>query len=339
MLINPNDSIVLVQHYPRALIALMSSYDVSQEDMLLGTGIDPALFKQQGATISYSQYGVLILNAVRAFPGESLGLEFGKALHIMEHGMLGVAVISSNTLRDALSIMEKYYKLLSPIVTLTFSENGNQCLVKANEAWNIGPLQALAIETFFSGLYETCESVLGQRVPAQFYFRHEKPAYLHLYEECFGDQCHFECASDQILFDKEWLDQPLKWSSPTTCEQALAICDAQLNEIAGRESLLGKLMLLPLIENGEVLALDDAASYLNMSGRSLRRHLSLLKTSYQQVIDKVRSEMAEELLKGDEYTVTEIAEQLGYSDVANFRKAFKRWLGRTPSEFRKILEK
>jgi AraC-like DNA-binding protein len=74
-----------------------------------------------------------------------------------------------------------------------------------------------------------------------------------------------------------------------------------------------------------------------MSGRSLRRHLRELNTSYQQVTDRLKAELAEQLLRDTSRSVSDIAERLGFGDVANFRKAFKRWLGKTPSEYRKGL--
>lgn len=341
MLISPKEPILLLNHYPRALVSLMAQHGVSQKEMLLGTQIDPALFaKSQAATeatISYAQYGVLIMNAIRAYPHESLGLAFGKYLHITQHGMLGVAAMTSENLGGAIAILEKYYRLLSPVITLKTQVVGEQCIGRAEEAWDIGPLQVLAVETFFSGLYENCGFIVGELPPAEFYFRHSAPDYSHLYKDVFGDKCHFDCASDQIVFHKDWLERPLVWSNPVTCKQALAFCDQQLETINGHVNLLAKLRDLPVVTKGKTLPLDAAAQALNMSGRSLRRHLKALNTSYQRVVDNLKAELAEEMLRDSNRSVVEIATALGFGDVANFRKAFKRWLGKTPSEYRKAL--
>ncbi|MCG8668985.1 MAG: AraC family transcriptional regulator [Pseudomonadales bacterium] len=338
MLINPNESILAVHHYPRALVEFMEKQGVDRTDLLEGTQIDPRVFEHRESTISYAQYGALIFNAMRYFPNDRFGLEFGRALYITQHGMLGVAVMSSATLLDAIRVMERYYQLLSPIVTLSLQTEDRDCVIKADLAWNIGPLRAMAMETFFVGLYGNCESIVGEIIPAAFFFQHSKPTYGDAYFDYFGDQCHFDCATDQIVFDPKWLRQPLKWANETTCYQAKQICDVQLQKIAEQESLLGKLRAIPLVKSGKVLALDEAAEHLHMSGRSLRRHLSLLNTSYQQVADKVRAELAESLFRNGEYSVSQVAEELGFSDVANFRKAFKRWFGKTPSEYRRRLQ-
>ena len=337
MLINPREPILLVHHYPRALVSLMAEYQVSLEALLEGSGVSPAVFDEADSTISYAQYGVMILNALRLFPDVSLGLAFGRYLHITQHGMLGVAVMTAADLQQSIRIMETYYRLLSPIVTIKSAVLGDECIVKAEESWNMGPLQVLAMETFFSGLYQNCEFILGERPPARFYFRHSAPAYKEQYREVFGDQCHFDCAADQIVLAKHWLDKPLRWRNPVTCEQALGFCDQQLERITGHESLLIKLKNLPVVTEGKTLPLDEAAEALHMSGRSLRRHLSDLNTSYQQVTDRLKAEMAEQLLRDHSRSVAEIARHLGFGDVANFRKAFKRWLGKTPSEYRKGL--
>ncbi len=337
MLINPKEPILLVHHYPRALVSLMVEQGVERSAILAGSQVSPTVFDEPDSTISYAQYGVMILNALRLFPGDSLGLAFGKYLHITQHGMLGVAVMTADTLRESIAIMEKYYRLLSPIVTIKSSVQGNECIVKAEESWNMGPLQVLAMETFFSGLYQNCGFILGELPPAAFYFRHSAPHYVAQYREVFGDQCHFDCAADQIVLAKHWLDQPLRWRNPVTCRQALTFCDQQLERITGHESLLVKLKNLPVVSEGKTLPLDEAADALHMSGRSLRRHLRDLNTSYQQVTDRLKAEMAEQLLRDRSRSVADIALNLGFGDVANFRKAFKRWLGKTPSEYRKGL--
>lgn len=338
LLINPHESILLVHHYPRALLALMSQYGVSAEAILRGSQVPLTVFDQRDATISYVQYGVMIMNAMRHFPGESLGLAFGQYLTITQHGMLGVAVMTSATLGDAIAIMEKYYRLLSPIVTIQSQTKGDMCTVRAEESWNMGPLQTLAVETFISGLYENCGFILGEKPPAEFYFRHSQPAYVEYYKKLFGDKCHFDCASDQIVFSRPWLNKPLKLANAVTCEQALSFCDAQVDRINGQESLLQKLRNVPVFSAGVTLPLPEAANALHMSGRSLRRHLKSLNTSYQQVVDNIKAEYAEQMLRDRALSVAQVAHRLGFSDVGNFRKSFKRWLGKTPSEYRNNLK-
>ena len=71
-----------------------------------------------------------------------------------------------------------------------------------------------------------------------------------------------------------------------------------------------------------------------MSGRTLRRQLSVLGTSYRQLLDQVRSDLARQYLENSNMSVEQVAQLLGYTETTNFRRAFKRWLGVSPRDYR-----
>jgi AraC-like DNA-binding protein len=80
--------------------------------------------------------------------------------------------------------------------------------------------------------------------------------------------------------------------------------------------------------------LEKVASALQTSTRSLRRALHDVGTSYQELLDELRRTRAEEWVRTTDLTFEQMAERLGFSNVRSFRRAFKRWTGRTPGEFR-----
>jgi len=86
---------------------------------------------------------------------------------------------------------------------------------------------------------------------------------------------------------------------------------------------------------GDHPSFDMLASAFNMSGRTLRRQLAGAGTSYQKLVDKFRCDYAIECLQEGSMTTEDIADALGFSDVANFRHAFKKWSGHAPTAFRK----
>ena len=76
------------------------------------------------------------------------------------------------------------------------------------------------------------------------------------------------------------------------------------------------------------------ADVLAMSGRTLRRQLSALGSSYRQLLDQVRSDLARQYLENSNMSVEQVAQLLGYTETTNFRRAFKRWLGVSPRDYR-----
>lgn len=332
------DPILLFNHYPRTLINLMRTNGASDDELLLGTDISQALYQDLDSTISYSQYARLIVNALGCYQDPGLGLVFGQALNITQHGMLGIAVMTSKTLEEALLLLQENYKLLSPVLALELRRSGSDAIVQANSAWHLGPLHALAVECLFGGLYNNCKFVLGlNRFPCSFRFAYSEPDYSERYPAYIENPMAFDCVADQIVFDASLLSQPLAYQNEVTQQIALAQCHQQLATLQERESLILKLRRLPILADDRVLSLDQAASELHLSGRSLRRHLKTLGVSYQQLLDRIRSERAIELLKQQDLSVVDIATKLHFGDAANFRKAFKRWLGTTPQAYRRSL--
>ncbi|MDG0902637.1 ornithine utilization transcriptional regulator OruR, partial [Pseudomonas sp. L01] len=91
---------------------------------------------------------------------------------------------------------------------------------------------------------------------------------------------------------------------------------------------------LLLARPGDFPDLEQAARELHTSGRSLRRHLSSLGTTYQQVLDDVRKRLALQYLTTTQLPLYEIALLLGFNDSSNFRRAFRKWTGKLPSDYR-----
>lgn len=92
-----------------------------------------------------------------------------------------------------------------------------------------------------------------------------------------------------------------------------------------------------ILSNSEqhYLSIENVAEYLHMSDRTLKRQLAAEGTSFSTLVDEVRYRHATSLLSRTDYSLEQIADELGYSDVANFSRAFKRWSGRSPSNWRK----
>jgi AraC-like DNA-binding protein len=89
------------------------------------------------------------------------------------------------------------------------------------------------------------------------------------------------------------------------------------------------------LQRGDV-SLDGVARALGMSGRTLQRHLNAQGTSHRELLDEARSAAALRHLGADTMSVTDVAFVLGFSEVSAFHRAFRRWTGMGPSEFRSV---
>lgn len=106
------------------------------------------------------------------------------------------------------------------------------------------------------------------------------------------------------------------------------------SSVSRYDSLLQDIHLILKTSIGDHPSFDMLASAFNVSGRTLRRQLADAGTSYQKMVDQFRCEYAIECLQSKGMSTADIAESLGFSDVANFRHAFKKWSGFPPAAFR-----
>jgi len=131
-----------------------------------------------------------------------------------------------------------------------------------------------------------------------------------------------------------WLDHPLAFANPITAATVRQTCDQLLAEMHSAAGLAGRLASLLLHAPGRFPDIEAASAQLEMSARTLRRRLQAEGTSYQQLLDTVRRQLALDYLQRTGMSVEDIASSLGFSDAANFRHAFKRWTGRTAGSCR-----
>ena len=94
-----------------------------------------------------------------------------------------------------------------------------------------------------------------------------------------------------------------------------------------------KSKIVDLLSSGMVTE-QDMASALNLSLRSLQRKLREENTSYKEILEETRRDLANKYIQNSRLTISEISFLLGFSEISNFSRAFKRWNGRPPSEFR-----
>jgi AraC-like DNA-binding protein len=146
----------------------------------------------------------------------------------------------------------------------------------------------------------------------------------------------FSQSENQLRFDAAWLDRTPKLGNEITYLAVVELCDRLMEDLQLRLGLAGKVRQLLLTNLLRPLSFSDVASNLNMSARTLRRKLREEKTSFRNLLDELRMEMAIRYLRETDLTVEHISESLGFSDVANFRQAFRRWTKAAPHKFRKM---
>jgi len=248
--------------------------------------------------------------------------------------------LSSVNYRETMRFAAKYHQLATPLTTLEFAEDdgcGTWLLNPLSHAQIDARLYKFIIEMQFGIVLALHRDIMGSSFLArEFHVTYSPAREAADYPALFGAPVLFGQSTNRLLFDSRWLDGTPSLGNPITYSTVVALCDAQIEEFQLRSGLVGEVRQFLMKSLMRPTKFPDVAQNLNMSTRTLRRKLRDENRSFRQLVDELRRDMAIRYLRDTDLTVEDIAEALGFSDAANFRKAFRRWTKTTPHEFKNV---
>ena len=318
------------------LVLLAGELGVSCEDWFAGMRLNVDEIHDPDARVSYRQASEIIRRALRALPLDDVGLVVGGKQNGGNFGLLGLAMKTAPTFGEAVSIGLTYQRNNGPLMELAMlPADRDEVIIAATAPEESSDLLPFLCEEMFASVLMLARELAGPEFnPLRVDLTYSSPAYAHRYDEMFRCQIRFDQPRNSIVLARRWLDLPFHSYNPVTSRQALAMCRAQLEaESAGGETTAAvERQLRPrLHENPQM---TDVAVSLHLSERTLRRQLAGEGTSFTDIHDRVRSKRVLELLHTPQLTISQIGNQVGFTDVREFRRAFKRWTGLTPSQAR-----
>ncbi len=326
--------------YVRHTLSVLEAERIELAPMLDRLGINRIALASQEDQLSQATYSALLDEVTARYPDQGLGLLDGRGVTLLDHGLLGYAMFASQTLGKAIERHTKYQDVIGAALhTRLFVEGSVACLRV------VRVVRPDLVNTPAKLRYET-ERLLAQWAEIGPTFGQTKQWYRSIeldypapqcrdrYEEVLGGQLCFDCAHTQLLFDAELLDAPLNFAN----EQAAALCEQQcaalLGQLRTEQGFTGQVRKLLANAPGHHPSIEDAASSLAMSERSLRRRLAEEGTTYKEVVLDFRMELAASYLKGQEMSIQEVAFLAGYADASNFHRTFNSYFGETPGSYR-----
>ncbi len=312
------------------------------EDRVLCTaaGIAPALLSCPDEKISGEQSRRLWDEAVRLTGDANFGLHLGLLSRPTNLGLVGFAMLSAPDFGSALERLIRYTNLLTDGVHgRLFRERGFAC-------FEIAPTSGMRnflletprqqIECSMASIVTVAEALTNRRLPVSgVTFRHPAPSELSEHRRVFRGEVRFGAKHNRLRFDAEALAWPLVDANP----QLLGVFDLRAGE-ALRESegevTWSEKTRRTVVEllTGASPGLDQAAARLGVGARQLQRLLAAEGSSYRQVLDSARGELARAHLERGDLSLGEISYLLGFGEPSAFHRAFKRWTGSTPRRLR-----
>jgi AraC-like DNA-binding protein len=319
----------------------MEARGFSPEAVLEGTGLRVTDLKNPGHLVDFTQYQTVVANMFRLTGNQGIGLEVGSECELTDFGIVGYGMMSAPTAREALHLWLRYSNtLVGMLVAMRLEEHaGGAWSLTLSEIRPMGFLYNFAVEELLLIVVRTGSALVKKSVrPSLIELSYPAPAHHERYAELFGCKPTFNCRRTRIRFEEPSLNTPLKGGDEEFNAICLQHCNQMLKQIATHTPLVSRIRSLLLSRVGGIPSFDDLADELGMSARTLRRHLHDEGTSYKQLINEFRMELAKEYVATSRLQAKEVAHLLGFKDTNAFRRAFKAWTGLRIHEYRQEID-
>ncbi|QXQ12577.1 AraC family transcriptional regulator [Skermania piniformis] len=302
---------------------------------LRGTGLSAVPYGDSNHEVSARQELTAIGNLLTATNDRAgLGLDVGSRYHLTTYGIWGFALLSSPTLRVAVDLGLRYLDLTFAFSRVVVREPDGAIRLVLDTPDIPARFARFAVERDAAAMMVIQHDLFRAPVPSTAVrFAFPPPDDVQRYAEVFGVVPEFEAAENVVEMSSEYLDLPLPQANAHTGALAQAQCRDLLQRRRTRGGLAGQVCDLIRSEPATPPNAERIAAALHVSSRTLRQRLAAEGTSFRELLDEIREQLAEEML-ADGLTVAEIAERLGYAEVSSLSQAFRRWKGVSPRAYR-----
>lgn len=322
--------------YARLLCAYLHQRGFENPEIFRGTRLHWQQLLGEHRYLSLEQMSRLARRAAALTEQPWIGLEIGGATSVSAHGPLGYAVISAPDLREVLRVVSRFVGVRFQLATVEFEEHGEHCLLTLRERVDLAEMREFIAGSILATYFQLVDTVTSRRLrDAEVQVPFAAPPWAEIYPRRLGCPVEFGAEQLTIKLPRSVLDTPCLTADAGLYRSALRDCEHQLKQLQVGGPLSQRLGVALLDRQGDYPSLESAAGEFAMSARTLIRKLKAEGTSYQQLLDEVRQELAAWYLLETSLPVERIAEKLGYQDPSNFSRTFQRWFGVTPMRMRR----
>lgn len=301
------------------------------------TNLNVEVLQQEDKRISTQDFLTIFNQALHLNHHEDFGLKLGARLKPTTHGPMGFLLHSSPNLMTALEAIQHFLptRMNFAHVELQKTHEFIHCSIHFTIELS-QEMRRVLLEACMVVFCECAEFMIGQRLnPAKINFNFAEPCYSALYADYFHAEYSFDHEIAGIRIPLQLCEIPNSAANPEIYLIAKQQCEYLLNRIQLPEtSVQSKVQKLLISNLHHFISEEQVAQSLFVSKRTLARYLEHEGTDFRQIRESVLSHQSLYYLKHTELSIEVIANLLNYYDASNFRRAFKRWFGLTPSQYR-----
>ena len=325
-------AIIHVRNF-RALRDVLQSLGADTARVLQSAGLGPDLFDDPARAILYTDLDRLLSEAMRATGCRDLGLHIGVLQGISAAGLPGLVAMNCATVREALGAI---------IVGLKTTDSGGALRLTVRD--NIATSGYSVIVDGVKNVEQFCDASVAILVnamrqfcgadwrPDHVYLMNQPPRDLGRIAQFFGAPVEYRAPTARITFDSAVLDWPVKVHDPTYREILTPILEKAI-ESTGADFLIAARSVLNSNAGAERLTRSDLSRAMGVSTHILSRRLKSAGITFTDLREHLKLARAQSLLLKSK-PIDEISSDLGFSHVSSFTRAFKKWAGKSPAQWR-----
>ncbi len=320
----------------KGMVCSLESIGLSPPDLYAQTSLTPALIDDDEGRVPFErvvEFGLW----VRAQRGETAGIRLAEAMASSEHFLLGYVLASSSTLGEAYEAWVRYRRIGfdggAPYVLTQRDDEVELGCVYPDEAVQMLPglLEGYLAYSLAKGRHITAERWNPTLVLIQ-----GSESDRALYQSFFNAPVRNNADRTAIIFSSNLLQLPVVRSDPKLRKYLASTAERVLGELPKADTFVDEVRakIMDALQEGHP-TLDGIADQLHLSPRTVQRRLEKEDAAFGAVLDDVRRAAALEYLRDRHVAISEAAYLVGFSEPSTFYRAFRRWTGSTPADYRR----
>lgn len=321
--------------WARAIRKAVDQAGCDSKALFAAAGLDLAALEDPNARYPLDRTTALWRLAVTATGDEAFGLSVARHAQFTHFHALGYSLMASASLREVFERCARYFRIVTDAALLVFEDAGDEYRLYMDPRPGAPAPAAEALDAFAANFVRGARALAGRQfAPLRVELQRPPPRALAPFERLFRAPLRFDAPRNLLAFSKIELERRLETANPELQLHQDEVILRHLARLEGDNTVArvrkALVELLPLGEPGE----ERIAQALNLSVRSLQRRLAAQATSYKALLNQTRRELALSHLSRPDCSVSEAAYLLGFADSSSFSRAFRRWTGVAPRDYR-----
>lgn len=329
------DTSIVLPEYVSAYLEYPDKLGLSKAELSRLSGVDLDDISNPEHAFTLNEILSLVEVCIHLLKMPYAGLVVGHHMRLTCHGMAGVSAMAQQTYAECLKAASHLCDKSFPPFNMQYFETETTVGIRITEIISLHPFSHFFHESIMANFKNILQFLLGKEyLPEYIGFPYPAPGYEKIYKRYLNCKIKFGLEHTEFVVSKSLARKELLLANKGIARMAeqdflSSIPPVNLNYLPK------KLRLILIQSVGAFPSLEGAARMLGMSGRTLRRQLNGMGTNFQNELDLLRREFAINYLTKSDKCITEIALMLGFCDSSAFSKAFKKWTGESPRQFKK----